>query len=238
MNKEEINEKEIEKLREQILDQLEHLPKEQAEQASVLKEQIKKASSEQLEEFIKAQMQAAKTAKSGECLFCQLISGKLETIKIYEDNDIFVVLDMYPATLGHMLVMPKQHYHFIQELPDVLLNKIFLFVKTITPILVQITKALGANIFIAQGELAGQKVPHFCINIIPRYEKDNISFEWQKQKIEKKEIEQLGQKLRAQAESVVKEKILLQQAKEIKKQKAREASEAEKISKHVKKRIP
>lgn len=226
-----LSEEEAEEIRTRLLEQLEKLPEEQVRD---MKKQVQKASAEQLEQLIKKQQQG----QGSECIFCQIIEGKLETVKIYEDNDIFAVLDIFPAILGHMLVMPKQHYKTISEIPDNVLNKMFIFVKTIEPIFLELTKANAMNIFIAQGQEAGQKIDHFVINLIPRHDKDGISFEWRRQKADKKKLEILGEKIREKAGKIVKEKINKEIEKEQKKKKAEDESEAEKISRHIKRRMP
>lgn len=237
-----LTEEQAEILRKRLLKQLESM--EETEQLAKLKEQIENANKEELEEFIQLQMTAAKEAAEGineieeECIFCQLIKGKLETVKIYEDNEIIAVLDIYPASKGHMLIMPKSHYETIEEVPDALLGKLFIFVKAIMPSFLRITNAKGVNIFIAQGEKAGQRVKHFYLNLIPRYDRDNINLTWSQSKIEKEELEDLGEKLRKEAEKELRTKLEVEKEKELKKQKEREEREIEKILKHTKQRIP
>ncbi|UZE93841.1 MAG: HIT family protein [Candidatus Pacearchaeota archaeon] len=220
-----MDEKEIEKLRKKILEQVERLPE---EQASSLREQIKSASPQELENFLKQQMVRG---DEGECFFCQLVSGKVETVRIYEDADILCILDIYPANPGHMIVIPKKHFQFMHEIPDALLKKIFIFIKTIEPILLDTTKAHGLSIYIAQGQGAGQKVKHFSVNLIPRFEGDNINFEWQRKKVSKDELEKLGKKIREKSEGIVR-------GEQEKKEKEKELEEAEKMMKHVKERVP
>jgi len=227
-----LSDKEAEQIKKNLLEQLKKFP---AEQVSELREQIEDANPEELEEFIKAQKSQQ---KGSDCIFCQIISGKVETTKIYEDADILCVLDAYPASRGHVLVIPKEHFQFIGEIPDALLNKIFIFVKSIEPIMIEILKAQGMSIHISQGELAGQGVPHFCINMIPRYKDDKISFEWERKKIEKKELEKVAEELRKKASTEVRKKIETESKKEEEKRKHHEESEAEKISRHVKRRMP
>lgn len=229
-----MNKEEAEKLREKLLEQINKLP---SEQVSGIKKQIQDASAEQLESFVKKQMQA-QGQKGNECFFCQFVSGKIETIKIYEDADILAILDIYPANPGQLIVLPKEHFQFMHEIPNFLLNKIFIFIKVIEPLLFEVTKAKALSIYIAQGLEAGQKVPHFSINIVPRFENDNIGFEWQKKEIDKKELEKIAQKLRGKAEKVVREQFEQERKKQEEKKKKEEASEAEKLMKHIKPRIP
>lgn len=223
-----MDKQEIEKIRKKLLEQIEKLPE---EQASVLKEQIKNASAEQIESIVS---QISET----ECLFCQFVSGKIETNKIYEDRDILAVLDIYPVNLGQIILITKKHFQFMHEIPDDTLNKIFLFVKTIGPILVEITKAKGISIYIAQGIAAGQTVSHFSVNIIPRFDNDDASFEWKRKKPSKEELEKIAEKIREKAEKFVREKIEEERKRVEKETKVKEKKEAEEISKHIKPRIP
>ncbi|MCL6500444.1 MAG: HIT family protein [Candidatus Pacearchaeota archaeon] len=223
-----ISEEEAEELRERLLEQVEKLPE---KQAAILKEQIKKASAEELESFVKQQ------AQGSECFFCQIILGKVETVRIYEDADILAILDIYPANLGHMIIMPKAHFSSINEVPDALLTKLFVFIKIIAPLLMEIAKAESVSIVIAQGRAAGQTVNHFSINVIPRFEKD-FSFEWPKRKVDKKELEKLGEKIRKKASKVVSESIEQEKEKHEEEMRKKEERSAEKIMKHMRERIP
>ncbi len=231
------SDEEAEEIREQLLEQLDNLPEEQQEQAETLKKQIKSANNEQLEQFVRAQQKQHNDGEN-ECIFCQIIEGKLDTIKIYEDSDIIAILDVYPASVGHMLVMPKQHLEKIENISDVLLNKLFVFVKSIMPVFLKVTGAKAANVFVAQGDEAGQRVKHFCINLIPRYGKDKVSFEWNKLKADKKELEKLGEKLRKEAAREIGSKLEVEREKIAKVKKKEEEDENEKIMRHVKRRMP
>lgn len=235
-----LNDEEAEEIREKLLEQMENLPEEHKDKSAILKKQIKNATNEQLEQFVRTQTQAQNKSDShgSECIFCQIVEGKLETIKIYEDSDILAVLDVYPAALGHMLVMPKEHFESLSEMPDALISKLFLFIKALMPVFLRITNAKSFNLFIAQGDEAGQHVKHVCINLIPRFSKDKINFEWQRAKVEKKELEKLGEKLRKEAEKSVREKLEVDKEKAEKKKKVEDASEAERILRHTKRRMP
>ena len=55
--------------------------------------------------------------KDEKCIFCKLANGEIPTNSIYEDEDFNVILDVGPATKGHALILPKEHYANIYELP-------------------------------------------------------------------------------------------------------------------------
>ncbi len=217
--------------RKQILDQLGKLPEDQVED---LKKQVKDASPEELESFIQQMQQGQKQ----ECIFCKIIKGEIETVKIFEDKDLIAILDIMPASKGHVIVMPKQHVKFIQELSNDVLSKLNNFVKLLSPVLVDVMKAKGLSIYIPQGVLAGQNVDHFSINLIPRYEDDKIAMGWERKKQSNKYLEKVAEEIRKVAATKVVKNLEEEKEKLLKHEKVKEATEAEKIFKHVKKRRP
>lgn len=112
------------------------------------------------------------------CIFCKIANGEIPSATLYEDEDFRVILDMGPAAKGHALILPKEHYPNLYELPDELAKKdIVLAKKMIT----RMTKALdcdGFNVVQNNGTPAGQTVFHFHMHLIPRYENDNAGFGW------------------------------------------------------------
>jgi len=133
------------------------------EQMKAFKEKIKNMSPEELQEFQKQQ-----------CIFCQIISGKVPSQKVYEDDKCLVILDINPAVKGHLLILPKEHYGIMPQVPEETLDHLFLVSKTISQVLLKSIRAQGTNIFIANGLAAGQKAQHFMIHLIPRKENDGI----------------------------------------------------------------
>jgi histidine triad (HIT) family protein len=53
-----------------------------------------------------------------DCLFCSMVSGKVPTTKIYEDDQIFVIKDIHPKAPVHLLVIPKVHINSLLECED------------------------------------------------------------------------------------------------------------------------
>jgi histidine triad (HIT) family protein len=227
-----LKKEQAEQIKKQLLEQIKKLPKDQQEG---LKEQIEDANPEELEEFIKQQQQAS---GQGKCIFCEITAKRMDSVRVYEDQDILAVMEIMPATKGHLLVMPKQHFQFIQEIPSKLLEKIFYFVKTLNPILIKILDAKALSIYIPQGQLAGQRIQHFVINLIPRYEADNLAFDWEHKKADTKELEALAEKIRKASQSEVVKGIKEEQEKYEKKRKQEIETEAQKIMKQKGKRMP
>lgn len=233
-----LTKEQAEQIKKQLLNQIDNLSPEQADQVEELREQIENASPEELEEFIKQQQAAFQSAGQSKCIFCEIIAGRIESVRIYEDRDILVLMEIMPASKGHILVMPKQHYQYIQEIPEKLLQKIFYFIKIACPVLVSTLDAKALSIYIPQGILAGQRVQHFLINLIPRYESDGLIFDWEHKKANNKDLEAIAGKIRKVMQNEVIKKIAKEQQKEERKRKKEQESEAEKILKHMKKRMP
>ena len=112
------------------------------------------------------------------CIFCKLSNNIFPTNKIYEDNDFTVILDAGPATRGHALILPKEHYANIYEIPDELLVKAALLAKKMAVMLTERLHCDGFNIVQNNGETAGQSVFHFHIHLIPRYKNDGQHILW------------------------------------------------------------
>jgi histidine triad (HIT) family protein len=109
-----------------------------------------------------------------ECIFCQIIEGKMPAIKVYEDEKVIAILDIHPANPGHVLLLPKEHKTFMYDLDDETIAALSNAVKKLSKALLVAFQAKGTNVFMANGSSAGQRAPHFMIHIIPRREGDGI----------------------------------------------------------------
>jgi len=133
------------------------------EQKKELQDKLEKMSPEEIREFQKKQ-----------CIFCQIIADKVPSKKIHEDDKSIAVLDINPATKGHVLLLPKEHYSIMPQVPSELMGDLFITAKEISQKILRSLKVPGTNIFIANGLVAGQNSPHIMVHIIPRKEGDQI----------------------------------------------------------------
>lgn len=162
------------------------------EQLKALQEKIKSMSPEELKEFQKKQ-----------CIFCQIVSGRIQAKKIYEDDKVLGVLDINPANPGHVLLLTKEHYSIMPQIPDDEVSHVFMVVKAISNAMLRSIDAQGANIIVANGIAAGQRAQHFMAHIIPRKENDGINFVLPQKSMDEKEIEGIGNKLIAALGGIV-----------------------------------
>ncbi len=114
------------------------------------------------------------------CIFCKLANGVFPTNTIYEDEEFRVILDLEPAAKGHALILPKEHYKNLYELPDDTAGKVMKLAKKMA---IRMTEKLGAdgfNLVQNNNEIAGQTVFHFHLHLIPRYNDDGQKINWVK----------------------------------------------------------
>ena len=119
-----------------------------------------------------------------QCIFCKIIHGEIPSKQIYDDDLAFVILDINPANEGHLIILPKEHYQIMPQLPEETLNHLTSLSKKLSKTLLQSLQTGGTSIFIANGAAAGQRAPHFMIHVIPRKKDDELF------KLPKKEIQQ------------------------------------------------
>lgn len=116
--------------------------------------------------------------KDENCIFCKLANGDIPTATLYEDDDFRVILDAGPASKGHALILPKEHYKNLYELDDEIAAKALVLAKKMITKLTDVLGCDGYNIVQNNGEVAGQTVFHFHIHLIPRYEGDEVGLGW------------------------------------------------------------
>ena len=99
-----------------------------------------------------------------DCIFCKLANGVFETNTLFEDDDFRVIFDAAPASVGHVLVLPKEHYANVFEMPEELIAKAYKVAKKAATALSEVTGCSGVNILQNNGEDAGQTIFHFHIH--------------------------------------------------------------------------
>ncbi len=170
----------------QKINEIAKLPPEK--QQAELNSFLKTLNAEQME-FLKSQQR--ETTRTGPCPFCNIAQGKIPSKVIFEDNEIMAVLDINPATKGHAIVFPKEHFETTSQMPDKMAGKIFTLANKISKKAIDAVKAEGTNIIASNGAIAGQNLGHAMIHVIPRFKDDGLSFLWQGKRADEKELEKL-----------------------------------------------
>ncbi len=109
------------------------------------------------------------------CIFCKIANGEIPSRTLYEDDDFRVILDLNPATKGHALILPKEHYKNLYEIDDSTAAKVLPLARKMAVMMTEKLHCDGFNVIQNNNEIAGQTVFHFHVHLIPRYNDDGQS---------------------------------------------------------------
>lgn len=112
------------------------------------------------------------------CIFCKIAAGEIPSKTLYEDDRFRVILDLGPAAKGHALILPKEHYANLYELPEDVAGDVMKLAKKMAAVMTEKLGCQGFNLMQNNGEIAGQTVFHFHMHLIPRYEDDGQTIGW------------------------------------------------------------
>ncbi|MDO5415836.1 MAG: HIT family protein [Lachnospiraceae bacterium] len=104
------------------------------------------------------------------CIFCRIANGEIPAATVYEDELFRVILDMGPASKGHALILPKEHFKDVCELDERYAAKVLQLGGRIGAAMKKSLGCTGFNLVQNNGTSAGQTVFHFHMHVIPRYE--------------------------------------------------------------------
>lgn len=126
-------------------------------------------------------------------IFEKILDKEIPSYKIYEDDDVYAFLDVFPITKGHTLVIPKKHFRNILDCDSDTAAKIGAVLPKIANAVKSSFNADGINIFQNNESYAGQSVFHLHFHIVPRYQDstinfDNLEIKWPPQKLENQEF--------------------------------------------------
>ena len=134
-----------------------------------------------------------------DCIFCKIAAGQIPSKTIYEDDSYRVILDLGPAARGHALILPKEHYADIYELPEEKAGEVFKLAKRMAAQMKSTLGCDGFNVVQNNGEVAGQTVFHFHMHLIPRYDGDGQHIAWKPGEPTQDELEETARIIRGEA---------------------------------------
>lgn len=132
-----------------------------------------------------------------DCIFCKIANGEIPAAALYEDDDFRVILDAGPASRGHALILPKQHYQDLCELDEAVGAKVLGLAARLGKAMKSGLGCAGFNLVQNNGEAAGQTVKHFHMHIIPRYEGGPEMVAWKPGSVDPEEAEQIVEEVTA-----------------------------------------
>lgn len=135
--------------------------------------------------------------KQEDCIFCKIASGEMNSITILENSEFKVMLDRFPATRGHVLIIPKEHVESIFEMEPEKAGRLFQLATQIAQVMKKELDMEGMNVLQNNGSCAGQTVFHFHLHLIPRYKEDKVTFKWKATEPTEEELLMIGNRIAA-----------------------------------------
>lgn len=109
----------------------------------------------------------------GKCIFCEIINGEAEASIIYKNDYVTAFMDLFPINNGHVLIVPNQHAKKFTDIGCDLVSEMFKVAQRILKAIEKSEiKCEGANLFLSDGEVAGQDVFHSHLHVVPRFTGD------------------------------------------------------------------
>jgi histidine triad (HIT) family protein len=113
------------------------------------------------------------------CVFCAIAQKNGDASLLYEDDFIIAFMDIRPVYDGHLLVVPREHSMLLDEVEPATLARVWEVVMLLNSALRESGLPCdGVNVFVADGEAAGQEVPHVHVHLIPRTVGDRFGFKF------------------------------------------------------------
>ncbi len=137
-----------------------------------------------------------------ECKFCAFVNGKKKASVVFKDEATLAFMDYKPIFHGHCLVIPREHFRTIMDVPDNLIPKLFKNVKMLSEAVKRAMSSEG--ILIIMNNTVSQSVPHLHIHIIPRNKGDGLKgFMWPRRSYEnEKQTEEIQLRIKKEIDNL------------------------------------
>jgi histidine triad (HIT) family protein len=139
---------------------------------------------------------------ASECIFCRIVAGISECHEIYQDDATLAFMDIHPANDGHCLVIPKEHFATVFDMPPAAFGTVASTAAKVARAVNDVLRPGGINLAQANGELAGQSVFHVHVHVLPRRAGDDLLINWDRnrhedQRFDRDRIAEIAERLRA-----------------------------------------
>ncbi len=131
-----------------------------------------------------------------DCIFCKIVVGEIPAQKVCETDKSVAILDLYPLNKGHVLVLPKDHYERVVEIPPDVWQDMALVARKVAQGILKAFDPDGYHLLMNNGDVAGQEIAHAHLHVIPRFYDDGVKFGWRHLQYGEEEFKEYGEKLR------------------------------------------
>jgi histidine triad (HIT) family protein len=132
-----------------------------------------------------------------DCTFCKIVTGRLPSYRVLEDERTVAFLDISPASRGHTLVVPRVHAQDVWEISENSHRQVAGMVHRVAALLKTVLAPEGVNVTHSTGEAAGQDVFHFHVHVIPRWRGDDLRPMWNSRPASPEELQQVLERIAA-----------------------------------------
>lgn len=133
----------------------------------------------------------------GSCIFCKIVASQIPCFKLLEDEMTIAFMDINPVNPGHALAVAKGHWPTVDVIPADVLAAVAKTAQRVAKAVVSELKPGGVSLMQANGQAAGQSVPHLHVHVLPRYLEDGATLNWEYRPGDKAEIEAIYKRLKA-----------------------------------------
>jgi len=124
-----------------------------------------------------------------ECIFCKIAKGEIPCYKVHENKNFIAFLDINPIKKGHVLIIPKQHYRWVWDVPNI--DEYFQTVKEVAN---KMRKALNPRLI--SSVVLGDEIPHAHVHLIPTSDEDYGFTLKRGNKVEEEEMKSISERIR------------------------------------------
>jgi histidine triad (HIT) family protein len=131
-----------------------------------------------------------------DCIFCKVVAGEIPGEIVDSDERTITVMDINPATRGHVVVIPRNHSTDLLDVSEEDLTATMAAVRRMVRRMQETIRPAGFNVLNNMGRAAWQSIFHFHVHVIPRYEDDPLELPWLPQPADPEELASVAAELR------------------------------------------
>ncbi len=131
--------------------------------------------------------------ESADCVFCQLVAGRLPLSLVHQDDRVLAVMDIRPVTLGHIIIFPREHFVYLSDVPEETWSRMAKVGRRVGEAVRRSgIPCEGINLFYADGKVAGQVVFHSHLHVIPRTLGDGFRIDFEATNPPREDLDRVG----------------------------------------------
>jgi histidine triad (HIT) family protein len=139
---------------------------------------------------------------ASDCIFCRIVAGTSDCLEIYQDEATLSFMDINPANDGHCLVIPKEHFENVFDMPPSDFGAVASTAAKVARAVNEVLRPGGINLTQANGKAAGQSVLHVHVHVLPRRARDNLLMNWSRdsgggRRFDRDRIAEIAERLRS-----------------------------------------